>query len=84
VVNDHHELAMLTYQIVIEADNVARYVIQHNDLLVKTYAGPQVGVLSQGYINDYKDQFGLPDVPSVLANMGVTNALTPDQLNGLV
>ncbi|HUD74785.1 MAG TPA: hypothetical protein VMQ76_06910 [Terracidiphilus sp.] len=75
---------MLTYQIVIEADNVARYVIQHNDLLVKTYAGPQVGVLSQGYINDYKDQFSLPDIPAVLANMGVTNALTPDQLNGLV
>jgi hypothetical protein len=41
-------------------------------------------VLSQGYINAYKSQFSLPDIPAVLANMGVTNALTPDQLNGLV
>ena len=75
---------MLTYQIVIESDNVARYVIRHDDLLSKTYAGPQVSVLSKGYINAYKAQFSLKDIPAVLANMGVTNALTPDQLNGLV
>ena len=75
---------MLTYQIVNEADNVARYVIQHNDLLGKTYSGPQVGVLSKGYIDDYKAQFSLPDVPSVLANLGITNALTPEQLNALI
>ena len=74
---------MLTYQIVIEADNVARYVIQHNDLLGKTGAGPQVGLLSQAYIDAYKTQNSLADIPLVLASMGITNALTPEQLNGL-
>jgi hypothetical protein len=74
---------MLTYQIVVEADNVARYVIQHNDLLGKTYAGPQVGVLSQGYINAYKAQFSLSDVPAVIANLGITNALTAQDLNAI-
>jgi hypothetical protein len=74
---------MLTYQIVVEADNTARYVIQHNDLLGKTYAGPSVTVLSQAYLNAYMALYSLPDIPSSLANMGVTNALTPDQLNGL-
>jgi hypothetical protein len=75
---------MLTYQIVIEADNVARYVIQHNDLLGKTYAGPQVGVLSQAYLNACKAQFSLADIPAVLASLGITNALTLEQLNGLL
>lgn len=74
---------MLTYQIVIESDNVARYVIQHNDLLGKTYAGPQVGVLSQGYINACKVQFSLPDVSSVLSNLGITNVLTAQDLNAI-
>jgi hypothetical protein len=74
---------MLTYQIVVEADNAARYVIQHNDLLGKTYAGPNVCLLSQAYLDAYMTQFSLKDIPSALANMGVTNALTPDQLNGL-
>jgi hypothetical protein len=74
---------MLTYQIVVEADNVARYVIQHNDLLGKTYSGPQVCVLSQAYINAYKGQFSLSDVPSVLANMGVTNSISAQDLNAI-
>ena len=74
---------MLTYQIVIESDNVARYVIQHNDLLGKTYAGPQVGVLSKGYIDAYKAQFSLPDVSSVLTSLGITNALTAQDLNAI-
>ena len=74
---------MLAYQIVVEADNAARYVIQHNDLLGKTFAGPQVGVLSKTYIDAYKAQFSLPDVPSVLANLGITNALTSQDLNAI-
>jgi hypothetical protein len=74
---------MLTYQIVIESDNVARYVIQHNDLLSKSYAGPQVSVLSKGYIDAYKAQFSIKDVPAVLDNMGVTNAITAQDLNAI-
>ena len=54
---------MLTYQIVVEADNVARYVIQYNDLLGKTYTAPQVSVLSQSYIDAIKTQNSLPDIP---------------------
>ena len=74
---------MLTYQIVIEADNVARSLIRHDDLLGKTYAAPEVGVLSKGYIDAYKAQFSLPDLPAVLTRMGVTNALTPEDLNAI-
>ena len=75
---------MLTYQIVVEADNVARYVIQYNDLLGKTYTAPQVSVLSQSYIDAIKIQNSLPDIPSVLTSLGITSALTNDQLNGLL
>ena len=75
---------MLTYQIVVEADNVARYVIQYNDLLGKTYTAPQVSVLSQSYIDAIKTQNSLPDIPSVLTSLGITSALTNDQLNGLL
>jgi hypothetical protein len=74
---------MLTYQIVVETDNTARYVIQHDDLLGKTMAGPNVCVLSQAYIDAYITQFSLANVSATLVNMGITNALTPDQLNGL-
>ena len=75
---------MLTYQIVVEADNVARYVIQYNNLMSNTYAAPQVSVLSQSYIDAIKTQNSLPDIPSVLTSLGITSALTPDQLNGLI
>ena len=74
---------MLTYQIVVEADNVARWIIQHNDLLGKTFAAPQVGVLSKTYIEAYEAQFGLSGIPAVLASLGVTNGLNPDDLNAL-
>lgn len=74
---------MLTYQIVVEADNTARYVIQHDDLLGKTMAGPNVCVLSQTYLDAYMTQFSLANVSAALTNMGIVNALTPDQLNGL-
>ena len=74
---------MLTYQIVIEADNVARYLLQHSDLLGKTYAAPEVSVLSKVYIDAYKAQFSLPDASAVLANMGITNALSPEDLNAI-
>lgn len=74
---------MLTYQIVVENDNVARWVIQHNDLLGKTYAAPQVGVLSKTYVDAYKVQFSLPDVQSVLASLGITNGLSQEDLNAV-
>lgn len=74
---------MLTYQIVVETDNVARWVIRHDDLLGKTFAAPQVAVLSKTYVDAYKVQFSLPNASAVLANMGITNALTPDDLNAI-
>ena len=74
---------MLTYQIVVEPDNVARWVIQHDDLLGKTYAAPEVAVLSKGYVDAYKVQFSLPDASAVLTHMGITNALTPEDLNAI-
>jgi len=74
---------MLTYQIVVEPDNVARWVIRHDDLLGKTFVAPQVSVLSKTYVDSYKAQFSLPNVSAVLANMGITNALTVEDLNAI-
>jgi hypothetical protein len=69
---------MTTYHVVIENDAVARQTIQHGDLLSKTYAAPQVGVLSQGYIEAYKTEYGLADVHDVLAHLGIGDEL-PDE-----
>ena len=74
---------MLTYQVVVEADNVARYVIQHNDLDGMTYAAPNVSVISQGFFNDYMLESGLEDIPSVLADLGVGNSLSAQDLQDM-
>jgi hypothetical protein len=71
---------MLTYQIVVEADNAARYVLQFDDLNGLTYAAPGVSVLSQNFIENYMAQNGFSDIPSVLGDMGVTNDLSADDL----
>ena len=75
---------MLTYQIVIEADGVARHVIRHDDLAGKTFAAPGVTVLSQAYIELCKTQYGLADVHEVLAMLGFGDELTEEDLDGIV
>lgn len=74
---------MLTYQIVVEADNVARHVIRHDDLLGKTYAAPGVSVLSKSYIDAYKAQYSLVGIRAVLVHLGVGDELSQEDLNGL-
>jgi hypothetical protein len=71
---------MLTYQIVVEADNAARYVLQFDDLDGLTYAAPEVSVLSQNFLENYMAQNGFSDILSVLDDMGVTNSLSVDDL----
>jgi hypothetical protein len=74
---------MLTYHIVIESDGVARYVLRHDTLAGKIGVAPGVTLLSQAYIAAYKAQYGLADIPAVLAHMGFVNGLSAEDLNGL-
>lgn len=65
--------------IVVEADHVARYMIEYEDgANVETYSNPDVSLLSEDYINQVMVDNGLADVSAALAHLGIGDELPDD------